>query len=112
MLAKDEDDDSNERDPFTDRSFNFFDLDLDWGPADRDIRHRVNAFGYFAVPGGVQLNTRIQGRTAQPITASPRSLNGRGPRPQRRAQGQRVLLVRLAPGPPVLARRRRRRSCR
>ena len=26
MLAKDEDDDSNERDPFTDRSFNFFDL--------------------------------------------------------------------------------------
>ena len=76
VLAKDEDDDSNERDPFTDRSFNFFDLDLDWGPADRDIRHRVNAFGYFTVPGGVQLNTRIQGRTAQPITASPRSLNG------------------------------------
>jgi hypothetical protein len=33
-----------------------------WGPSDRDIRHRVNAFGYFAVPGGVQLNTRIQGR--------------------------------------------------
>ena len=56
MLAKDEDDDSNERDPFTDRSFNFFDLDLDWGPSDRDIRHKVNAFGYFAVPGGVQLS--------------------------------------------------------
>ena len=76
VLAKDEDDDSNERDPFTDRSFNFFDLDPDWGPADRDIRHRVNAFGSFTVPGGVQLNARIQGRTAQPITASPRSLNG------------------------------------
>ena len=76
VLAKDEDNDSNERDPFTDRSFNFFDLDRDWGPSDRDIRHRVNAFGYFSVPGGVQLNARIQGRTAQPITASPRSLNG------------------------------------
>jgi hypothetical protein len=76
VLAKDEDNDSNERDPFTDRSFNFFDLDLDWGPSDRDIRHKVNAFGYFSVPGGFQLNTRIQGRTAQPITASPRSLNG------------------------------------
>jgi hypothetical protein len=76
VLAKDEDNDSNERDPFTDRSFNFFDLDLDWGPSDRDIRHKVNAFGYFTVPGGLQLNTRIQGRTAQPITASPRSLNG------------------------------------
>jgi hypothetical protein len=76
VLAKDEDNDSNERDPFTDRSFNFFNLDLDWGPSDRDIRHKVNAFGYFAVPGGIQLNTRIQGRTAQPITANPRSLDG------------------------------------
>ena len=63
-------------DPFTDRSFNFFDLGRDWGPSDRDIRHKVNAFGYFAVRGGLQVATRIQGRTAQPITASPRSLNG------------------------------------
>ena len=76
VLSKDEDNDSNERDPFTDRSFNFFNLDLDWGPSDRDIRHRVNAFGSFTIPGGVQLNTRVQGRTAQPITARPRSLNG------------------------------------
>ena len=76
VLAKDEDSDSNERDPFTDRSFNFFDLDQDWGPADRDIRHKVNAFGYFAVPGGVELSTRVQYRGAQPITPSPRSLNG------------------------------------
>ena len=76
VVAKDEDNDSNERDPFTDRSFNFFDPDKDWGPSDRDIRHKVNAFGYFAVSGGIQLSARVQGRTAQPITASPRSLNG------------------------------------
>jgi hypothetical protein len=76
VLAKDEDNDSNERDPFSDRSFNFFDLDLDWALADRDIRHKVNAFGYFAVPGGVELSTRLQARTAQPITPNPRSLNG------------------------------------
>ncbi|MEP6919157.1 MAG: TonB-dependent receptor, partial [Acidobacteriota bacterium] len=76
VLAKDEDDDSNERDPFTDRSFNFFDLSKDWGPADRDIRHKVNAFGYAALKGGFQLAGRIQGRSAQPITISPRSLNG------------------------------------
>ena len=76
VLAKDEDNDSNERDPFTDRSFNFFDLDLDWGPADRDIRHKVNAFGYFAVPGGIELSARVQYRGAQPITPSPRVLNG------------------------------------
>ena len=76
VLAKDEDNDSNERDPFTDRSFNFFDLDLDWGPSDRDIRHKVNVFGYFAVKGGFQINARVQGRTAQPITANPRIENG------------------------------------
>ena len=50
VLAKDEDDDSNERDPFTDRSFNFFDLAQDYGPSDRDIRHKFNFFGYFALP--------------------------------------------------------------
>jgi hypothetical protein len=76
LLSKDEDDDSNERDPFTDRSFDFFDLSKDWGPSDRDIRHKFNVFGYFQVPGGVQANARIQYRGAQPITAQPRSLNG------------------------------------
>ncbi|HSC29141.1 MAG TPA: carboxypeptidase regulatory-like domain-containing protein [Vicinamibacterales bacterium] len=76
VIAKDEDNDSNERDPFTDRSFNFFDLDEDWGPSDRDIRHKVNVFGYADVRGGFHLNVRIQGRTAQPITPNPRSLDG------------------------------------
>jgi hypothetical protein len=76
VLSKDEDNDSNERDPFTDRSFNFFDLSKDWGPSDRDIRHKVNAFGYVTLPSRVFLNARVQYRSAQPITASPRSLDG------------------------------------
>jgi hypothetical protein len=76
VLAKDEDDDSNERDPFTDRSFNFYDLDLDYGPSDRDIRHKFNFFTYNELPGRVLVNIRMQGRTAQPITTSPRVLNG------------------------------------
>jgi hypothetical protein len=76
VISKDEDNDSNERDPFTDRSFNFFDPDSDWGPSDRDIRHKVNVFGYFDVRWGLQLNARVQGRTAQPITPNPRSLDG------------------------------------
>jgi hypothetical protein len=76
VLAKDEDNDSNERDPFTDRSFNFFDLSKDWGPADRDIRHKVNVFGYFVIPHGFWANARVQYRSAQPITESPRILNG------------------------------------
>jgi outer membrane receptor for ferrienterochelin and colicin len=76
VLAKDDDDDSNERDPFTDRSFNFYNLDLDYGPSDRDIRHKVNFFTYAELPRQFLLNVRVQGRTAQPITTSPRVLNG------------------------------------
>jgi hypothetical protein len=76
VLAKDEDDDSNERDPFNDISFNFFDLTKDWGPAARDIRHKFNAFGYFALPHAVQLSARAQYHGPQPITAFPRILNG------------------------------------
>jgi hypothetical protein len=76
VLAKDEDDDSNERDPFTDRSFNFYDLSQDYGPSDRDIRHRVNAYVYGELPAKVIVNVRVQGRTAQPITTSPRVLDG------------------------------------
>src|SRR4030095_10678062 len=52
VIAKDEDNDSNERDPFTDRSFNFFDLSKDWGPAARDIRHKFNFFGSFVSAHG------------------------------------------------------------
>jgi hypothetical protein len=76
LLSKDEDDDSNERDPFTDRSFNFYDLSLDYGPSDRDIRHKFNFFTYVELPQRVLINVRAQARSAQPITTSPRVLNG------------------------------------
>jgi hypothetical protein len=76
VLSKDKDDDSNERDPFTDRSFNFYDLSLDYGPSDRDIRHKFNAYTYAELPHRFLLNVRLQARTAQPITTSPRVQNG------------------------------------
>jgi outer membrane receptor protein involved in Fe transport len=76
VLSKDLDDDSNERDPFTDRSFNFYDLTLDYGPSDRDIRHKFNFFAYAELPWGLQGNARIQARSAQPFTTSPRVLDG------------------------------------
>ena len=76
VLSKDEDDDSNERDPFTDRSFNFYDLSLDYGPSDRDIRHKFNFFTYVELPRQVLVNVRMQARSAQPITTSPRVANG------------------------------------
>jgi hypothetical protein len=76
VLSKDEDDDSNERDPFTDRSFNFYDLSQDYGPSDRDIRHKFNAYAYAQLPGKAVVNLRLQARSAQPITSSPRVSNG------------------------------------
>ena len=76
VLARDKDDDSNERDPFTDRVFNFNDLSLDYAYSDRDIRHKFNFFGYFELPGRVELNTRVQARGAQPLTPNPRVANG------------------------------------
>jgi len=76
VLSRDKDDDSNERDPFTDRAFKFTDLSLDYALSDRDIRHKVNAFGYFELPGALKLDVRAQGRTAQPLSPSPRVQNG------------------------------------
>lgn len=75
VLAKDEDDDSNERDPFTDRNFDPTDLSKDYGLSDRDIRHRFNFYG-FGEALGFRANVRIQARSAQPITADPRVVNG------------------------------------
>jgi hypothetical protein len=76
-LAKDMDDDSNERDPFTDRSFSPTDPALDYALSDRDIRHRFNAYGYGEIFGGLQLNVRFQARGAQPITPEPRTVSNR-----------------------------------
>ena len=96
VLSRDQDDDSNERDPFTDRSFNFFDPALDYGLSDRDIRHKFNLFGYFEVPLGLQL-TRASRRAARSRSRRARgSLERQRSRPQHRAQGQRVLHPRLA----------------
>ena len=65
-FAKDQDDDSNERDPFTDRAFDFFNLQKDYSLADRDIRHRFNFILSAQIPAGFELSSRVQARTAQP----------------------------------------------
>lgn len=76
VYSKDLDDDSNERDPFTDRSFAPFDFSVDYSLSDRDIRHKFNFFLFSELPGGFEGNVRIQARSAQPITPSPRVQNG------------------------------------
>lgn len=77
VLAKDKDDDSNERDPFTDRSFNINNLSLDYALSDRDIRHKFNFFSFVEMPWGLEGNFRVQGRTAQPITPGARTATNR-----------------------------------
>ena len=75
--AKDKDDDSNERDPFTDRAFDINNLQLDYAYADRDIRHKFNFFTFIELGWGLQGNFRVQGRTAQPITPGTRTATNR-----------------------------------
>jgi len=75
VLASDKDDDSNERDPFTDRNFDPLDFSKDYGYADRDIRHKFNLYGY-GEAAGFRGNVRVQARSAQPITPEPRVVNG------------------------------------
>jgi outer membrane receptor protein involved in Fe transport len=77
VLSKDKDDDSNERDPFTDRSFNPLNLSLDYALSDRDIRHKFNFFMFAYLPWGLEGNFVVQGRTAQPITPDPRTATNR-----------------------------------
>ncbi|MBS1788113.1 MAG: TonB-dependent receptor [Acidobacteria bacterium] len=73
VYSQDYDDDSNERDPFTDRSFDIHRLYLDYALADRDIRHKFNFSMNTELPGKFQSNVRIQARSAQPITPDVRT---------------------------------------
>lgn len=77
VLSQDKDDDSNERDPFTDRSFNVNNPGQDFALSDRDIRHKFNFFGFFELPWGFQFTPRVQARTAQPATPLPRTATNR-----------------------------------
>jgi hypothetical protein len=76
-FAKDKDDDSNERDPFTDRAFDINNLQLDYAYSDRDIRHKFNFFTFIQMGWGIEGNFRVQGRTAQPITPAVRTATNR-----------------------------------
>ena len=75
VLAKDLDDDSNERDPFTDRSFTPWNLALDYAPSDRDIRHKFNFISFAELFAGIEGNFRVQFRSASPITPAVRTAN-------------------------------------
>ncbi len=76
VYSYDYDDDSNERDPFSDRAFDINRLFLDYALSDRDIRHKFNFSMNSELPGKFESSVRIQARSAQPITPGARqSLN-------------------------------------
>ncbi len=77
VFAKDRDDDSNERDPFTDRSFDINNLSLDYALSDRDIRHKFNFYTFVNMGWGLEGNFRVQARSAQPITPAVRTATNR-----------------------------------
>ena len=76
-LSRDKDDDSNERDPFTDRSFDPLNLSLDYAYSDRDIRHKFNFYTFVELGWGLEGNFRVQARSAQPITPAVRTATNR-----------------------------------
>jgi hypothetical protein len=76
-VATDYDDDSNERDPFTDRSFDITNLQLDYAHSDRDIRHKFNFYTVAEVYWGIEASVRMQARSAQPITPAVRTATNR-----------------------------------
>lgn len=72
-LATDYDNDSNERDPFTDRSpagdvGRTFNLRPNYSYSDRDIRHKFNVVTSANLPWLVDASLRLQARSAQPRT--------------------------------------------
>ncbi|HKP46088.1 MAG TPA: TonB-dependent receptor [Pyrinomonadaceae bacterium] len=77
VLSKDKDDDSNERDPFTDRSFDINNLSFDYALSDRDIRHKFNFFMHSELPGGFEFTPRVQARSAQPAIPPVRTATNR-----------------------------------
>ena len=66
--SKDYDDDSNERDPFTFRYANLYNLAAEYSLSDRDEAHKFNAYGLGDLPWGFKGNFRIQQHSAEPET--------------------------------------------
>ncbi len=76
VVSWDYDDDSNERDPFTNRTIDRFNTGLDYAFSDRDIRHKFNFFSYAELPWELQVNARMQARSAQPFPGIPSLIGG------------------------------------
>jgi hypothetical protein len=72
VYSQDWDNDSNERDPFTDLSVsaaypNVVNMRANYAPSNRDMRHRFNAFVLGKLPFKIDGDLRFQAHSAQPV---------------------------------------------
>jgi hypothetical protein len=74
--SSDRDDDSNERDPFSLRYANLFNLASEYSLSDRNETHKFNAYTVADLPWGIHGNVRMQAHSAQPISVANRIQNG------------------------------------
>jgi hypothetical protein len=74
--SKDYDDDSNERDPFTFRYANLFNLASEYSLSDRNETHKFNSYLIADLPWGFSGDVRLQAHSAQPITPTLRFVGG------------------------------------
>jgi outer membrane receptor protein involved in Fe transport len=71
VWSEDLDDDSNERDPFTFRYLDFYNLKKEYAYSDRDEKHKFNFATHAELPAKFILDVRMQAHTAQPATSIP-----------------------------------------
>ncbi len=95
VWSEDLDDDSNERDPFSFRYYDFYNLKKEYSYSDRDEKHKFNFITYAELPAGFKVDVRMQAHTAQPASSNP---NGTGTGPLC-SNSQAVHRVQLGLGP-------------
>jgi len=96
VWSEDLDDDSNERDPFSFRYYDLFNLKREYSYSDRDEKHKFNFVTHADLPGKFGVDVRMQAHTAQPYSANPNA-TGVGPLCSNTEAAHRVQLG-LGPG--------------
>jgi hypothetical protein len=78
VWSEDLDDDSNERDPFSFRYYDLYNLQKEYSYSDRDEKHKFNLITHVELPWKIGVDARMQAHTAQPYSANPNA-TGTGP---------------------------------
>src|SRR5690348_737060 len=96
VWSEDLDDDSNERDTFSFRYYDFYNLKKEYSYSDRDEKHKFNFVTHADLPAKFAVDVRMQAHTAQPYSANPNA-TGVGPLCSNTQAAHRVQLG-LGPG--------------